>query len=353
MRGGFLRYIPPQLTVVVVGVVLAQLYHLDAKYLIKVPENVLEHGFVFPDFKLLMASLALLPQVVVFVLALTFVDGTESLATIQAVDRIDPFHRKSSCDRTLLAMGVSNICSSLIGGLTIIPGIIKSTTCIVSGGRTAWVNFYNACFLITFLLLAGNLIRMIPVAALAAVLMHIGYKLAGPHKWRAMAQLGGAQLAIFSVTILVTLSSDLLVGIFTGMLLKVFVLLWYGSRDASGEKSTNVFKALFTSPLERTNLADGRMDIYFKGALNCFNSLKVRSIMDGVPQNVNKVVLHFTEDVRLVDHSTVVYFNTMRDDWTRVGRELEFVGLEQLQSCAQDPASLKYRTRAAAAPVAA
>ena len=50
----------------------------------------------FPDFKTLFASLNLLPQVIVFVLALTFVDGTESLATIQAVDRIDPFHRKSS-----------------------------------------------------------------------------------------------------------------------------------------------------------------------------------------------------------------------------------------------------------------
>ncbi len=87
-------------------------------------------------------------------------------------------------------MGIANICSSLIGGLTIIPGIIKSTTCIVAGGRTAWVNFYNAVFLIIFLLLASDLIRLIPLSALSAILMHIGYKLAGPHKWRSMAQIG-------------------------------------------------------------------------------------------------------------------------------------------------------------------
>jgi hypothetical protein len=60
------------------------------------------------------------------VLTLTLIDGVESLATIAAIDKIDPFRRKSGPNRTLHAMGVSNLCSSLAGGLTIIPGGVKS-----------------------------------------------------------------------------------------------------------------------------------------------------------------------------------------------------------------------------------
>jgi len=50
-------------------------------------------------------------------------------------------------------MGISNILSSVAGGLTIIPGGVKSTTCIVTGGKTLWANFYNAIFLLLYLFL--------------------------------------------------------------------------------------------------------------------------------------------------------------------------------------------------------
>ena len=101
-------------------------------------------------------------MVVTGVLTLVLIDGVESLATIKAIDKVDPYRRKSSPDRTLMAMGVSNICSSLAGGLTIIPGGVKSKLCIVSGGRTLWANFYNALFLIAYLFAGKGLINLIP-----------------------------------------------------------------------------------------------------------------------------------------------------------------------------------------------
>ncbi len=349
-RGGILRYIPPQLIVVLVGIFLAKLYHLEHSYLVQIPANPLEHGIIFPDFHLLFSDATLLPKIIVFVLALTFIDGTESLATIQAVDRIDPFHRKSSPDRTLFAMGISNICSSLIGGLTIIPGIIKSTTCIVSGGRTAWVNFYNALFLTVFILFAGGLISMIPIAALAAILMHIGYKLAGLHKWRSMSSLGSAQLLVFMVTIVVTLMSDLLVGIGAGILTKCLVLIWYESKSVGTKGSTNpisrlfnIVISLFKSPLDRTETKDGATHVYFSEPIDCFNSLKVRSLLDSLSNNTDKLVLHFPPPVNLVDHSMNVYFDTMREDWKRDGKQIEFDGFSEFKACSQDPTSLRYR----------
>ena len=350
LRTGFLRFIPPQLIVVLAGIILGRLYHVDSACLVHIPDNPLEHGIVFPDFHACFSDITLLPKMAIFVLALTFIDGTESLATIQAVDRIDPFHRKSSPDRTLFAMGISNICSSLIGGLTIIPGIIKSTTCIVSGGRTAWVNFYNALFLIVFVLFGGELIKMIPIAALAAVLIHIGYKLAGLHKWKSMAKLGSSQLAVFAITIFVTLSTDLLVGIGAGMLAKCFVLFWYEFKTEGAEAGNNAFsrllfaiKSLFKSPLEKTVVDGDVTHLYFSGAIDCFNSLKVRSTLEGLDNSNTKVVLHFGPAVSLIDHSMNVYFQSQREDWKRANKTLEFEGFESFEASAKDPTSLKYR----------
>ena len=128
------------------------------------------------------------------------IDGTESLATIAAVDKLDPYRRRSDPDRTLLAMGVSNVASSMLGGLTIIPGIVKSTANILGGGRTQWANFYNACFLLTFLLFGRNLIDMVPTAVLAAILVFIGYKLCKPEVWLHVARVGTEQFVVFSTT---------------------------------------------------------------------------------------------------------------------------------------------------------
>ncbi len=100
------------------------------------------------------------------------IDGVESLATIAAIDKIDPFRRKSDPNRTLRAMGISNLCSSIAGGLTIIPGGVKSTTSILSGGRTQWANFYNACFLITYLVLGRGLINLMPYSVLGAIVLY-------------------------------------------------------------------------------------------------------------------------------------------------------------------------------------
>lgn len=354
MRAGVLKYLPPQLVAVIVGVALAHIFHLDKKYLVDIPADLMQHGFAVPDIKGFLAVLTITPQVILFVLMLTFVDGTESLATVQAVDKIDPFHRQSSVDRTLFAMGLSNILSSLIGGLTIIPGIIKSTTNIVSGGRTAWVNFYNALFLIIFLLVAGDLIRMIPLASLAAVLMHIGYKLAGPHKWRAMAKLGSAQLLIFAFTIFVTLKTDLIQGIGAGMALKALILVWYSFKSQATvgtfvDRLIKSAKIPFCSPLARKEIHGNAMHVYFAGALTCFNCIQVRAVLGTVTPDIEKIILHFGSSVSVIDHSTSSYLSTLRDDWRRLGREVEFQGIDELKLCARDRASLRYRREPAAA----
>ncbi|MBX9687645.1 MAG: hypothetical protein K2X27_13140, partial [Candidatus Obscuribacterales bacterium] len=248
-------------------------------------------------------------------------------------------------DRTLLAMGVSNICSSLIGGLTIIPGIIKSTTCIVSGGRTAWINFYNALFLIAFLALGASLINLIPLAALSAVLVHIGYKLAGPHKWKYVASVGKEQLLVFITTIFVTLQVDLLLGIFAGMLVKLLVVAFYACRTAiqKHESLPQSVRSIFKNPVAETCSKNGVYYVKLNAPLTCFNSLKLRAVLDQIPEHAQAVQVEIGPEVSLIDHSVSLYLQSLKGDLNRLGRKMEIKGAEALHSNSAEPTSFKYR----------
>ncbi len=353
VKNKFVKLIPPHLAVVLLGIGLGQLCHLDPKFLVAIPQNPLEHGFVFPDFAGLFASPTMIPTIVLCVFALTFVDGTESLATIHAIDQIDPFHRKSNPHRTLFAMGVSNIFSSLIGGLTIIPGAIKSTTNILAGGRTAWVNFYNALFLIAFLLFFNGLMSMIPIATLSAVLVHIGYKLAGPEKWQRQIDLGWQQLAVFSTVVLVTVTSDLLVGIFCGILAKVAILMFYSLRCSEakrryasfGKHLVHSFTSIFKNPIAQVvDLDNDITEVHFGGPVTCFNNLSVRNTLDGLVAKHKSVRLIFDPSVKIVDHSSTVYLKSFVADCKRAGLvNVDIRGLDRLCACGHDEDSLRYR----------
>ncbi|MFO0940765.1 MAG: SulP family inorganic anion transporter [Pirellulales bacterium] len=196
-RWKFLTILPPQLLAVVVAIVLGGLLHLrDANpaFLISLPSNPFS-SIQAPHFSELIQRTDLWYAAAIGVVTLTLIDGVESLATAMAIDRIDPFRRRSNPNRVLLAMGVSNIASSLVGGLTIIPGGVKSKANIASGGRTLWANFTNAICLIVYLCFAQQLIMMIPKGALAAVLIFTGWKMCEPAVWRHMAKIGKDQLA--------------------------------------------------------------------------------------------------------------------------------------------------------------
>ena len=141
-------------------------------------------------------------------------------------------------------MGVSNLCSSLAGGLTIIPGGVKSTTGILTGARTQWANFYNACFLIIYLLLGRNLINLMPMTVLGAIVLYTGYKLCAPKVWKHVAHIGSEQLFVFTTTVLVTITTDLLWGIAAGILAKLLLELVIVARVERAEPEALAFAGL-------------------------------------------------------------------------------------------------------------
>ena len=345
-----LKVMPPPVWAFLIGTGASLLFfNVGAENLISIPESPLKHGIALPHvYEALHAPHVWLPLAyIVFLLLL--IDGTESLATIMAVDKLDPYRRRSDPDRTLQAMGVSNFASSLVGGLTIIPGIVKSTANIMGGGRTQWANFYNACFLLLMLIFARDLINLVPKAVLASILVYVGFKLCRPKVWKHVAKIGTEQFAIFAVTVLVTVSTDLLVGIVAGVALKLVLSLWYIAlatrlNGSSGAQPTGYLAGLFNlfrNPVGERVQAGEFYDVYLVRPLVCFNLFHVIRELQELPTGVKSVRLHFTPLVTLVDHTTAETLFHYIHDFNSKELKLELVNWERLRPLSDHPSAIQ------------
>jgi MFS superfamily sulfate permease-like transporter len=308
---------PPLLIVVVLGTIIAEFgLHLSRQFLIHIPENPLLHGFVFPDFKGLLVLEHLWASAGLIVVTLCLIDGIESLATITAIDKIDPYRRKSDPDRTLFAMGVSNIFSSLVGGLTIIPGGVKSTANIVAGGKTQWANFYNACFLLLFLFLLPPLINHIPLTVLAAVLITTGYKLCRLSIWVRFWNLGLDQFVAFVATIAITLTTDLMWGIIGGTLLSMAVNAVLVSVRQEGFTLGSVV-GLLQSPIASTQMftAAGKNSVVItiNRPVGSVNVLYLMECIEALAETTEVLHLYLMDTVTLIDHSALEQLHHLKD----------------------------------------
>ncbi|REK15602.1 MAG: SulP family inorganic anion transporter [Planctomycetota bacterium] len=361
LPGRLFKIMPPAMWAFVLGTVVAQFFlPISPENLIHVPDAPLKNGIVLPDFRGVFAHSELWGSLAVVVVTLVLIDGAESLATIAAVDKLDPYRRKSDPDRTLLAMGTSNVASSLLGGLTIIPGIVKSTANILGGGRTQWANFYNACFLLSFLFFARGLINMVPTCVLASILIFIGYKLCRPKVWKHMASVGKEQLFIFATTVVVTVSTDLLIGLAAGVGIKFVLCLWYnlgGVLTGQGwpRRLAQSCGDLVRNPVGRREFAEGTYELHVDRPMVCFNLFHLIREMDRIPKNAKQVNLQISDKVTLIDHTTcenLLHYMDQFNNSNGAGRpRLELQGFAEMRQTTPDESSIRLPNRRDALPM--
>jgi MFS superfamily sulfate permease-like transporter len=174
----------------------------------------------FPDFSQLAN-----PKIYLTALTLTLVASLESLLSVEAVDKLDPYKRVTPSNRELIAQGIGNISSGLIGGLPLTQVIVRSSINIQSGARTKTSAFIRGLLLLFAVMLIPSLLNKIPLASLAAILLVVGYKLARPDVFKTMYKAGMYHFIPFCATILGLIFTDMLMGITIGLATAVFSIL--------------------------------------------------------------------------------------------------------------------------------
>lgn len=226
-------WLPGPLVVVLIGTLINEVlgrwfpsWHLTAarQHVVQLPVagSVREFLGMFtpPQFGRLL-------QVDTWVVAATIalVGSIETLLCIEATDKLDPEKRLSDTNRELRAQGIGNLVSGLLGGLPITSVIVRSSANIYAGGRTRLSCFVHGVVLLVAAALFASLLNRVPLAALASVLLVVGYKLSSRKIILEMWGKGWTQFIPFMVTVIAIVLTDLLKGIGIGLLTSVFFVI--------------------------------------------------------------------------------------------------------------------------------
>jgi MFS superfamily sulfate permease-like transporter len=189
---------------------------------IPVPSGIADFfgQFTFPDFSSLARVEAWQAAVLITIIA-----SLETLLSVEAADRLDPYKRTTPPNRELMAQGLGNILSGLCGGLPITQVIVRSSVNISFGARTKLSAILHGVFILISALTLAEWLNMIPLASLAAILIVVGYKLTHPALYSEMYRLGWGQFIPFLATIIGMVTTDLLRGISIGMAFGIFFTL--------------------------------------------------------------------------------------------------------------------------------
>lgn len=215
-----IHIIPAALVVVVLGAVMNSMFssnfRLSEEHLVNLPLiNTMDDffsGFEFPDWSYLNNSTVWVTGVTIGIVA-----SIESLLTVEAVDKLDPYKRKSPLSRELIAQGAGNTVAGLIGGIPLTSVIVRSSANINSGGRTKMAAFFHGVFLLLSVIFISSYMNLVPLASLAAILLVVGYKLARPDIFKSIYAKGTDQFIPFVITIVAILLTDLLIGVSIGL----------------------------------------------------------------------------------------------------------------------------------------
>ncbi len=176
--------------------------------------------FSFPNFSVITST-----EVWITAFTIALVASLETLLCVEATDKLDPLKRTTPTNRELMAQGVGNTLSGLVGGLPVTQVIVRSSANIQSGGKTKASAIIHGFLLLGSVIIIPTLLNKIPLSVLAAILFIVGYKLAKPSLFKTMYQAGWKQFVPFIVTVVGIVFTDLLVGISLGLLVGIVVVL--------------------------------------------------------------------------------------------------------------------------------
>ncbi|WPR76717.1 SulP family inorganic anion transporter [Algoriphagus sp. NG3] len=288
--------IPGALWAVISGIVINYLYgiwipewKLTGDHLVSIPvlDSIGQIGdlLTFPDFSGVGAS-----TFWVVAATIAIIGSLETLLSIDAADKLDPLKRTTPPSKELVAQGIGNTVSGLMGGLPVTAVIVRSSANVASGARTKMSAIFHGILLMILVLAIPNILNMIPLSCLAAVLFLVGYKLAKPAIFQYMYRNGWDQFIPFIVTVIAILFTDLLVGIGIGMVFGLFFVI-----------KTNFIRAVTLTETRETYLLQFHKDVSF------LNKALLMKNLEKIPEGSELIIN--TEKAQFIDHDIQVVLN--------------------------------------------
>ncbi len=343
IRSRLIRLIPAPMWVLIVAIPLVFIfdffnphtvaifgnsYDIGPQYLIVIPDKIID-GLMFPNFSLIGTG-----RFWMAVFSICLISSLETLIISKAVDKLDPYKRNTWLNRELVSVGLSTTAAGMVGGLPIIPVIIRSSVNVNNGAKTRWSNLFHSLIVLVFLLFIPGFIQMIPLAALAAILVFTGYKLVSPRVLLETTRKGKEQLLIFLITMVIILFTNILWGIFAGIIVTLFV--HYYSAGIPLQKFARYLIKPFSKVIEEKN---DSILIKIKGVSNFFNLLHVIKTLSQIPEK-NRVIVDFSH-ARLVDFTVQEYLHSFAEDYERKGGMFDFIGLDIHDVSSHHPSALR------------
>ncbi|MBO3460693.1 SulP family inorganic anion transporter [Aetokthonos hydrillicola Thurmond2011] len=294
-----LKLVPGALVGVVTATVISRVFSLPIHY-VDLPTSLTE-AVHLPRFSNLIQVFQLPVFFQAFVIA--FIASTESLLSAVAVDRLHTGTR-TNFDRELAAQGFGNMICGLLGVLPMTGVIARSAVNVEAGAKTRLSGILHGLWLFLLVVSAPALLRMIPTASLAAILVFTGYKLIEVEHIRQLKKYGRLPMVIFCSTFIGIVAVDLLTGVLIGVTLTAMTLIY---------KMSILNIQTFTDD-------DGQMHIYLQGAATFVRLPKLASALEKVPPG-SELYLHL-ENLAYIDHSCLDLISTWSKQQQKVGTNL-------------------------------
>ncbi|MBP3942484.1 SulP family inorganic anion transporter [Sphingobacteriaceae bacterium WQ 2009] len=261
--------------------------------------------FVFPDFTQIGNK-----EVWIVAFTIAIIASLETLLSIEAVDKIDPFKRNSPTNRELIAQGVGNMTAGLLGGIPLTSVIVRSSANANAGGRTRQSAMLHGAWLLVALLAVPSLINLIPLSCLAAILLHTGFKLAKPALFKSMYVKGLDQFIPFLITITAIVFTDLLMGVGVGILVATFYIL------------KNNMKNAFQLDHEGENTAV----ITLAQEVSFLNKVPIQQALYALPKEIQTIKINGSQST-FIDKDVIEVIKDFEKNALSKGRDIELTDI--------------------------
>ncbi len=279
-----IKLIPSPIVGVLLAIIISRVFQFPIKY-VDIPSNLFE-AVRFPDLE--SFSFLLNYKVWIAVVSIAFIASAETLLTATGIDKMHNGER-TNYNREIIAQGIGNSLAGFLGALPITGVIVRSATNVQAGAKTRMSAVLHGVWLLIFVLLFPNILRLIPIASLAAILVYTGYKLMNFKVAKELLKYGKFEVVIYAVTIVAIVSTNLLEGIVIGFISSLLKLLYTFSH-----LEIKINKESSNNEIDNTY-------VHISGSVNFLNLPKFAEALEKIPLGLNVFICF--DELNYIDHA--------------------------------------------------